>query len=691
MSSVGFLRYVGAAFFSGLLAAGCAPGGGGATPVPAAPPEPSGSGFVDLTCPDPVPRAVLNSSDIEPIVVNVPSDLDISANPAPTTTIAATVFLPERCPGETFPLIVHSHGWSGSRLTTLDDDGEVEPNSAHFASISALASALPFHNYVVISFDERGHGESKNANARVIDPEAETQDAIALLDWVAKHATAGDLPVRIDPVTQDMPVGLLGLSYGGGFQFPLAALDPRVDVMVPNGTWHDLQYALVPNDAVKSGFDSLLCLTGTLSSLALTPLLQNACNFLGPTLSGTTGLTSATIRTRQDLADAVSGPLASPRTVTEDELVGFFHGHGLGFFWERELLGLPWRTGEAKAFQQRPVDVLLIQGNRDALFNYTEGYWNYRYLSQAGGDVRFLSTEGGHMNPFAGQAEGSGNCGATEGVKSVRAFLDAKLKNQVSADFNNIPEVCISLTENSDRTGSVAVNLAAVPVGDQGGMPGGVAATLASGSASPLPVVGQVVGGLTGMETFVPVATITGDDAVLAGIPRIGRLAVTGTLEALVAPVAYIGVGIKRGMELILVDDQVTAFAGPGGSSANPEGIHTDNSPSDGIAGVLLPGVGEALQDGDVVGLILFENQVQYQPVVSVSTVTGLADSLLVAGLLSGVLDPLLCDTAGVCLALPPVGVPNGYTAEFEDVELPILRVGVYPGSSLSVRPVPAP
>lgn len=679
------VRYASAAMFCGLLLSACSSGGddgSAVTPVAAL-----GEPLVDLTCEDPAPRMVLNSSDIEPIVVDLPSDLDETASPAPTTTIAATVLLPERCPGETFPLVVHSHGWSGSRITALDSDGEVDPNSAHFAGISELASALPFHNYVVVSFDERGHGDSKNANARVIDPEAETQDAIAVLDWVAKYSVLGTLPVRLDPITQDMPVGLLGLSYGGGFQFPLAALDPRVDVIVPNGTWHDLQYALVPNDAVKGGFDSLLCLTATLSSVALTPLVQNVCNFMGPTASGTTGVTSATIRTRQDLADAASGPLAMPRPVGEDELIDFFHGHGLGYFRERELLALPWRAGEAKAFQQRPVDVLLIQGNRDVLFNYTEGFWNYQYLSQAGGDVRLLSTEGGHMNPFAGQTEGSGNCGATEGIKSALAFLDAKLKNRISDDFRAIPKVCISLTENSDRTGSLAVNLADVPVGDQGGMPGGIAATLTSGSATILPLAGQVVGGLTGMEAFVPVTTVVGEGAVLAGIPTIKRLAITGTLDAAVAPVAYIGVGIKRGAELILVDDQVTAFAGPGGSSANPEGVHTDNNPNDGMDGVLLPGVGEVLQDGDVVGLIFFENHVQYQPVVSASTATGLLDSVLVSGLLTGVLDPLLCETQGVCLALPPVGVPNGYAAEIEGVELPILRPGVHPGSSLSVRP----
>ncbi|NEE36325.1 peptidase S15, partial [Streptomyces sp. SID7982] len=37
-------------------------------------------------------------------------------------------------------------------------------------------------------------------------------------------------------------------SYGGAIQLATAAVDPRVDALVPLITWNDLGYALAPNN-----------------------------------------------------------------------------------------------------------------------------------------------------------------------------------------------------------------------------------------------------------------------------------------------------------------------------------------------------------------------------------------------------------------------------------------------------------
>ena len=65
---------------------------------------------------------------------------------------------------------------------------------------------------------------------------------------------------------------------------------------------------------------------------------------------------------------------------------------------------------------------------------------------------------------------------------------------------------------------------------------------------------------------------------------------------------------------------------------------------------VLLPGVGEVLQNGDQLGLLFYENQVQYLP----------------------------ANTGGMG------GSPNPYNVALTKVELPVLVPGSFPGSSLT-------
>ena len=634
------------------------------TPAGGPPPPPV------VSCDTPEPRSVLN----DVLTVNLPQDSDASADPVPTTDIAFTIMLPERCPGQTFPLVLHSHGYGGSRLTALDDDGVAESTDPHFPSLNELTSGLPFHGYVVISFDERGHGESTfdngGGNARVIDPEAETQDAIALLDWA--YDRAAQFQLQTEPGTgipKDLKVGSIGYSYGGGFQFPLAALDPRIDTIIPNGTWHNLMYSLLPGDAVKQSFDALLCLLATTGGVTNTPVVATACG-----LMGIDNANAGNIRTRADLAAAGADPInplvngnpaITTRAFIEQELVDLFFGHGAGYFQNRGQTSQPWRVGEPP-FRQRPVPTLLLQGNRDVIFNLTEAYWNYAYYKQAAGgsaDVRLISTEGGHMNPLAYQSEGPANCGATKGVDAMRAWLDFHLKGIASAAYDAIAPVCISVADtpvaNSVAT-DMGLRLNDIPVGSQTG-PGAVPALLTTATVS----VDATHIGTTPL--FVPVATISGADKVLAGVPQIGKLTVVAGLVSTSTPVAYIGTGIRRAGSIILVDDQVTSFL-EGEHTGNRNSGNADNST------VLLPGVGERLQDGDEVGVVFYCAHIQYQTPVSVTGTTG---AVGLVGFIGGVeLPPLAPPAASVCT--------NLYDVTLENAGMPIVVPNEFPGSQIN-------
>lgn len=596
------------------------------------------------------------------LTVDVPSDFDSTASPMPTpsTVINFSVLLPRRCPGQSFPLVLQSHGYSGTRETAIGPDGTLAPDEAHFPSINTLVRALPHRGYVVISYDERGHGTAAPGqaahNARIIDPAAETQDAIALLDWAWDNPALSFAQQESGTgIAKDLRVGTIGYSYGGGFEMPLALLDARIDTIVPNGTWHNLLYSLLPGDGLKLGFGSLLCTLAIQGNVNNTPLVANLCSLVGPT-----GPSAVSLRTRVDLIGAASSPVAQPRPAADsDELTNFFYTHGTGWFESAARDGKTIvardRPAVVRPTARRAIPALFIQGQRDTLFNLTDAYRNYVYFKAAGADVRLLGTEGGHMNPLAQQVEGTANCGAVVGVEAVMAWFDQKLKGLASPTYNAIPKVCISVTptpaagEAPTNDALSGVRLADVPVGSLSGTGAIPASATLSASVS-----------LGGAPVFQPVTTIAQAGAVLAGIPRVQRVSVSAGVGAVVTPVAYVGVGIQRGGELILVDDEVTPFAmlaPDSGTTDCASGPVTDHCHNRGAsnATILLPGVGELLQLGDQVGLIFYENHVQYLP----------------------------ANSGGA------IGLPNPYNVTMTNVELPILlpcpnSTGCLAGSSLS-------
>ena len=623
-----------------------------------------------VSCAQPSPVQAVDGQT----TVAVPQDFDPTDTPAPQTTVYFTLLLPQRCPGQRFPVILHSHGYGGSRITAPAADGTLFPEDANFAAMDELAAALPYHGYAVISFDERGHGESQPQNgggyARLIDPAAETQDARAILDWAYQHAADYGLQTESGTgIDKDLRVGTLGYSYGGAFQLPLAALDRRIDAIVPDSTWHSLLYSLVPGNVVKQSWAQILCLfavtpsSGATIGAINTPLMRTACDQLAMRDPA-----AFRLRTYDELVAQMSAPHAQPRSVSEDELLSFFGTHGMSWFATQQAQQQPWGFGETTA-TLRAVPALFIQGNRDNLFNLTQGWWNWRYFRAAGGDARLLSMEGGHMNPVAGQVEGSADCGGIQGIPAILAWFDHYLKyqdsaSQDSASFDAIPRVCLSVAATVGAPDVTPMGLALddMPVGSQTGA-GGVPAQLASLSVT--------VPAGAAKPVFVPVVTIAGDGRYLAGVPSIASLTVTRGTPATHAAVAQIGIGIRRNGRLILVDDQIAPFV---------EGSYTDNPHIAEGDPVLLPAIGEPLQHGDEVGLLFYEQTIQYAAITSVEGLANLPGGVVSYALGKPLPHPL---TSVLNPALGVLTDPNPYAVTASDVELPIVIPGEYPHSRL--------
>ena len=146
--------------------------------------------------------------------------------------------------GARVPMVLHSHGWGGSRSR----------------SASSFTSWLD-KGFGILSFDQRGFGESGGL-AHVENPDLEGQDVtrlvdlVAGLDWVAKQK-------KDDPV-----LGAIGGSYGGGYQFAGAFTElrdtgsTRFDALVPEITWWDLKDSLAPDEVPRSTWLSALYAAG---------------------------------------------------------------------------------------------------------------------------------------------------------------------------------------------------------------------------------------------------------------------------------------------------------------------------------------------------------------------------------------------------------------------------------------------
>ena len=165
----------------------------------------------------------------------------------------------------------------------------------------------------------------------------------ALIDFVARQPEA-----RLDK-KGDPRVGMAGGSYGGGIQLVAAALDHRIDAILPDIAWNSLETSLGLNQTVKSGW-----------GLALYGAAAAAGARLDPEIGA-----SATQAASSFLQDAQS--------------VAFFKSRGPGALVAR-----------IKA------PTLLIEGTVDTLFTLREAVTNYGLLRAHHVPVKMLWFCGGH-------------------------------------------------------------------------------------------------------------------------------------------------------------------------------------------------------------------------------------------------------------------------------------------------------
>ena len=119
-----------------------------------------------------------------------------------------------------------------------------------------MPSVLDLRNagYNVVTWDPRGEYSSGGV-LQIDSPDYEARDVSAIISWLA---TQPEVALDGDPANLDPKIGMVGASYGGGIQLVTAAIDHRVDAIVPTIAWNSLNTSLYKSEAFKSGWGTIL-------------------------------------------------------------------------------------------------------------------------------------------------------------------------------------------------------------------------------------------------------------------------------------------------------------------------------------------------------------------------------------------------------------------------------------------------
>ncbi|GCB44559.1 hypothetical protein SNL152K_1849 [Streptomyces sp. NL15-2K] len=325
-----------------------------------------------------------------------------------TCTIDADLYRPADVDrGRPAPAVLVTNGFGGSKA-----DGQTDTMGRAFAQ----------GGYVSLVYSGLGFGGS-GCLISLDDPAIDGTAASKLIDFLADKRSADD-GTRADFVTLDNAgdprVGMAGGSYGGAIQLATAAVDDRVDAIVPMITWNDLAYSLAPNNAMGAGsvpgafkwqWTNAFYLIGERQPLLWPSLDPSRINSL-PCRHFVTKACD-TVRTLN------SGRFPADRTA---ELLAYAH------------------SVSPMSYQNRiKAPMLLVQGQADSLFNVNEATATYKALKARGTPTKMIWQSWGHSGGLTDPASGElnlsqGNLDTSYVGRRILAWFDHYLRKQKTVD-----------------------------------------------------------------------------------------------------------------------------------------------------------------------------------------------------------------------------------------------------------------
>ncbi|WP_330308608.1 MULTISPECIES: CocE/NonD family hydrolase [unclassified Streptomyces] len=325
-----------------------------------------------------------------------------------TCTVDADLYRPAGVDREhTAPAVLATNGFGGSK-----SDG----------STDAIGKAFAARGYVGLVYSGLGFGKS-GCLISLDDPRIDGVAASRLVDFLAGTRAADD-GTKADYVTRDGKgdprVGMIGGSYGGAVQMATAAVDHRVDALVPLITWNDLAYALDPNNAAGSRdvpgaykwqWTNGFYLIGESQPLTAANLDPSRINSL--TCLHFVSDACDTIRTLN------SGSYPAART--------------------GPLLSYARSVSPVSYLRKVQAPTLLVQGQADSLFNLNEATATYKTLKAQGVTTKMIWQSWGHSggltDPATGELNlGQGNLETSYVGRRILAWFDRYLQHRKGVD-----------------------------------------------------------------------------------------------------------------------------------------------------------------------------------------------------------------------------------------------------------------
>lgn len=281
--------------------------------------------------------------------------------------VDADLYLPDGASASRrVPAILTTHGFGGDKADSNQ---------------SAIGKGFVGQGYAVLSYSGLGFGKT-DCKVTLDDPAWDGKAGKQMVDVLAGKkaytvegsSTPKYLRTIATESAGDPRVGMIGGSYGGQIQYAVAMQDPRIDAIIPIITWNDLNYSLAPGRVAKRQWIDLFFGAG---------IISGAGN-----------------------ASADPDTMAGCPNFTDQACVGVAHLNTAGYA-DPATESLARHASVASYVKQVKAPTLLVQGQKDTLFNLNEAVATYGSLRAQGTPVKMVWQSWGHSgsNPVAGELD----------------------------------------------------------------------------------------------------------------------------------------------------------------------------------------------------------------------------------------------------------------------------------------------
>jgi predicted acyl esterase len=304
-------------------------------------------------------------------VEHVHVDVMVGPNGDQSCGVTADLYRPDGATAtDPMPAILTTNGFGGSK----DDSNQ-----------SAIGRGFAQAGYVVLSYSGLGFGGS-GCKIHLDDPDWDGKAGSQLIDVLAGTRSFTDETTgqtgRVDYVAQNAPgdprVGMIGGSYGGEIQYAVAMQDPRVDALIPLITWNDLSYSLAPNNT-----DLTQGVTYATPGVAKKEWIDL---FFGDGIVD--GVQGATVDPSRD----VGCPNFTDQACTAAAQLN------TAGYPDDSTLALARHASVSTYAAQVRTPTLLVQGEKDTLFNLQEAVATFHTFQAQGTPVRMVWQSWGHSD-----------------------------------------------------------------------------------------------------------------------------------------------------------------------------------------------------------------------------------------------------------------------------------------------------